>query len=65
MKSSKLVLSGIAILMCVILAFIKFNGHRKQGQDTTKCIKQQTQMQNASTEEIDVYPYSILVNIPY
>ena len=65
MKSSKLVLTGIAILMCVILVFTKLNGRRKQGQDSTKCNKQQGQLQNASSEELEVYPYSILVNIPY
>ena len=65
MKSSKLVLTGIAILMCVILVLTKFNGHKKQGRDTTNCIEQQGQLQNASAEDIEVYPYSILVNIPY
>jgi hypothetical protein len=65
MKSSKLVLTGIAILMAVILLFTKLNGHRKQGRDTTTCIQQQGQLQNDSAEEIEVYPYSILANMPY
>ena len=49
MKSSKLVLTGIAILMCVILVFTKLNGRRKQGRDLTNCNEQQGQLQNASS----------------
>jgi len=65
MKSSKLVLTGTTILMVVILLFTKLNGHKKQGRDTTNCIQQQGQLQNESADEIEVYPYSILANMPY
>jgi len=65
MKSSKLVLTGTAILMVVILLFTKLNGHKKQGRDTTNCIQQQGQLQNESADELEVYPYSILANMPY
>jgi len=65
MKSSKLVLTGIAILMAAILLFTKLNGHKKQGRETTNCIQQQGQLQNDSAEEIEIYPYSILANMPY
>ena len=65
MKSFKLVLAGMAILMCIILVSIKFNDCPKKGRPLIMRHDQREQLHNDSPDEIEVYPYSILVNIPY